>query len=66
MTVQHVHIADGGQAIVGNVNSPALGDGAQGKTRGQSHAISDARSAAMLCEIETERAAVPRGGRPRS
>ena len=27
MTVQHVHVADGGQAIVGNVNSPAQGSG---------------------------------------
>ena len=25
MTVQHVHVAEGGQAIVGNVNAPAEG-----------------------------------------
>ena len=27
MTVQHVHVAEGGQAIVGNVNAPARGGG---------------------------------------
>ena len=25
MTVQHVHVAEGGQAIVGNVNAPTEG-----------------------------------------
>jgi len=25
MTVQHVHVAEGGQAIVGNVSAPAPG-----------------------------------------
>jgi hypothetical protein len=25
MTVQHVHVAEGGQAIVGNVSTPAQG-----------------------------------------
>jgi hypothetical protein len=29
MTIQHVHVADGGQAIVGNVNAPAEGVGAR-------------------------------------
>jgi hypothetical protein len=27
MTVQHVHVAEGGQAIVGNVHSPTEGVG---------------------------------------
>ncbi len=27
MTVQHVHVAEGGQAIVGNLNAPAEGRG---------------------------------------
>ena len=27
MTVQHVHVAEGGQAIVGNVNAPPEGEG---------------------------------------
>jgi hypothetical protein len=29
MTVQHVHVAEGGQAIVGNVNAPTEGQGAE-------------------------------------
>jgi hypothetical protein len=29
MTVQHVHVAEGGQAIVGNVSTPAPGVGAK-------------------------------------
>ena len=32
MTVQHVHVAEGGQAIVGNVNAPAQGVGARKKS----------------------------------
>ena len=31
MTVRHVHVAEGGQAIVGNVNAPAEGGGAHEK-----------------------------------
>ena len=34
MTVQHVHVAEGGQAIVGNVNAPAEGVGARKKVGG--------------------------------
>ena len=34
MTVQHVHVAEGGQAIVGNVSTPAPGVGAQRKNEG--------------------------------
>ena len=33
MTVQHVHVAEGGQAIVGNVSAPAEGVGAHKKWR---------------------------------
>ena len=33
MTVQHVHVAEGGQAIVGNVSAPAQGGGAHKKRR---------------------------------
>ena len=32
MTVQHVNVGDGGQAIIGNVNAPAEGGGAREKT----------------------------------
>jgi hypothetical protein len=38
MTVQHVHVAEGGQAIVGNVNAPAEGVGARKKSEVQPHA----------------------------
>ena len=39
MTVQHVHVAEGGQAIVGNVNAPAEGVGARKKSEEQPHAL---------------------------
>ena len=39
MTVQHVHVAEGGQAIVGNVSTPAQGVGARKKTEDQPHAL---------------------------
>jgi hypothetical protein len=61
MTVQHVHVAEGGQAIVGNVNSLKEGGGAREKIGEQPHAkqITDASGAAMLCPVEAEREAVP-------
>jgi hypothetical protein len=37
MTVQHVHVAEGGQAIVGNISAPA-GVGAKENSGGQPHA----------------------------
>src|SRR5271168_4122239 len=37
MTVQHVHVAEGGQAIVGNVNAAAEGGGAREKSGEQPH-----------------------------
>src|SRR5271165_1821043 len=40
MTVQHVHVAEGGQAIVGNVSAPAPGGGATEKSGEQPHALS--------------------------
>ena len=39
MTVQHVHVAEGGQAIVGNVNAPPEGGGAREKSKEQPHAL---------------------------
>ena len=38
VTVQHVHVAEGGQAIVGNV-TPAQGGGMRGKDGEQPHAL---------------------------
>jgi hypothetical protein len=63
MTVQHVHVADGGQAIVGNVNAPAEGVGAHKKTKDQPHALAYAPGVEMPRQIEAEREAVPVTGR---
>ena len=63
MTVQHVHVAEGGQAIVGNVNAPAEGVGAQKKSEVQPHALAYAPGVEMPRQIETERATVPRARR---
>jgi hypothetical protein len=63
MTVQHVHVAEGGQAIVGNVNSPGEGVGARKKPEDQPHAqLGYAPGVAMPRQIETERAPLPRTG----
>jgi hypothetical protein len=62
MTVQHVHVAEGGQAIVGNVNAPAEGVGARKKSEDQPHALAYAPGAEMPREIEAERATVPSSG----
>jgi hypothetical protein len=59
MTVQHVHVADGGQAIVGNVNAPTQGGGARKKTEDQPHALGYAPGVAMPRQIEAERATMP-------
>jgi hypothetical protein len=62
-TVQHVHAAEGGQAIVGNVNASPEGVGAREKTGGQPHAqLAYAPGVAMPRQVEAERAAVPRAG----
>jgi hypothetical protein len=58
MTVQHVHVAEGGQAIVGNVNAPA-GGGARKKSEDQPHALGYAPGVAMPRQIEAERENVP-------
>ena len=60
MTVQHVHVAEGGQAIVGNVSTTAAGGRGHRKTEDQPHALGYAASVAMPSEIEEEREAVPR------
>jgi hypothetical protein len=58
MTVQHVHVAEGGQAIVGNVSDPAEGVGARKKPEVQPHALAYAPGVEMPRQIEEERAAV--------
>jgi hypothetical protein len=62
MTVQHVHVAEGGQAIVGNVSTPAQGGGMRGKDGEQPHALAYAPGVEMPRQIETERTQVPRSG----
>jgi hypothetical protein len=59
MIVQHVHVAEGAQAIVGNVNAPTEGVGATEKVGGQPHALAYAPGVAMSCDIEAEREAMP-------
>jgi hypothetical protein len=63
MTVQHVHVAEGGQAIVGNVNAPTEGVGARKQLEGQPHALGYAPGVEMPRQIEAERATVPSSGR---
>jgi hypothetical protein len=60
MTVQHVHVAEGGQAIVGNVNASTEGVGARKKSEDQPHALGYAPGVAMPRQIEAERATMPR------
>jgi hypothetical protein len=62
MTVQHVHVAEGGQAIVGNVSASAEGVGAREKEKDQPHALGYAPGVEMPRQIEAERTTVPRAG----
>jgi hypothetical protein len=62
MVVQHVHVAEGGQAIVGNVSAPAQGGGMRGKDGEQPHALAYAPGVEMPRQVEAERATVPRAG----
>jgi hypothetical protein len=62
MTVQHVHVAEGGQAIVGNVNTPTPGVGVCEKVGERPHALAYAPGVAMPRQIEAERATVPSAG----
>ena len=62
MIVQHVNVAEGGQAIVGNVNAPAEGGAAREKSGEQPHALGYAPGITLPREIEAERVAVPSAG----
>jgi hypothetical protein len=59
MTVQQVHVAEDGQAIVGNVNAPAEGVGAPKKSEVQPHALAYAPGVEMPRHVEKEREEVP-------
>jgi hypothetical protein len=63
MTVQHVHVAEGGQAIVGNVNATPEGVGAGNKVEEQPHALAYAPGVALSCDVEAEREALPLSSR---
>ena len=63
MTVQHVHVAEGGQAIVGNVSTPTPGVGARKKPEDQPHALGYAPGVEMPRPIEAERATMPSASR---
>ena len=62
MTVQHVHVADGGQAVIGNVGTPPPGGGASEKMKEQPHALGYAPGVEMPRPAEAERATVPLAG----
>ncbi len=57
MTVEHVHVHPGGQAIVGNVG--AGGTGVHSETEKQAHAIAHAPEQAMPSALATKRETVP-------
>ncbi len=59
MTVQHVRLGEGGQAIVGNLNAPAEGVGARKKSEVQPHALAYAPGVEMPRHVEKEREKVP-------
>jgi hypothetical protein len=62
MTVEHVHVHSGGQAVVGMVGTSGAGDNA--KIEGQPHAaqIAYAAQPEMRCPQPQDRAAVPAAG----
>jgi hypothetical protein len=62
MTVQHVHVAEGGQAIVGNVSASAGGVGERKKPEVRPHALGYAPRVEMPRQIEAEREAMPVAG----
>jgi hypothetical protein len=54
MTVQHVHVAEGGQAIVGNVNAPPEGGWGRAKNRRFNPMLLDMRRA-LRCRATSKR-----------
>ena len=62
MTVQHVHVAEGGQAVIGNVSTPTPGVGAREKGKEQPHALGYAPGIEMPRQVEAEWVTVPSAG----
>jgi hypothetical protein len=70
VTVEHVTVQTGGQAIVGNVSHPGPGGGSSRETRNQPHEqpkepSGDASEPSMLRPIKTHRRAVQGAGSDR-
>jgi hypothetical protein len=57
ITIQHVNVADGGQAVIGTVNSP--GGGPPQKQKDQPHALGYAPGTTLQGTIEAERETMP-------
>ena len=57
MTVQHVHVAEGTQAIVGNVNAPAEGAGRAKKVENNPMHLDMHR--ALRCHAKSKRSGLP-------
>ena len=57
MTVQHVHVAEGGQAIVGNVSAPAVGVGEKEKRR--NNPMHWPMHRALRCRAKSKRSRLP-------
>jgi len=60
VTVQHVNVGNGGQAIVGQVANLPAERGGDEITGGQSHALADTRGSEVLCDVQAERGTLPR------
>jgi hypothetical protein len=59
MTVEHVHVHSGGQAVVGVVEPPLGGDRAKLEDRCHAAQIAHAPQPEMWCSLPDDRAAVP-------
>jgi hypothetical protein len=59
MTVEHVHVHSGGQAVVGVVEPPLGGDRAKLEDRCHAARIAHAPQSEMWCSLPDDRAAVP-------
>ena len=59
VTVEHVNVHAGGQAMVGNIDLPPQGGGVHGKVEDQPHALAYAPGVSMPSQIEAERSPMP-------
>jgi hypothetical protein len=62
VTVEHVHVHSGGQAVVGVVGTPGAGDHAKIEGQPQAAQIAHAPQPAMWGSLPDDRAAVPKRG----